>query len=303
NLIGGITFVPLVIGMFGFSQVLEMISDSKEFKVDGVKKLSIRESMLSWAEFKEIFWPSVRSGVLGNFIGFLPGAGATTGSFLAYILEKRIGKKRHTLGTGEITGVAVSEAANNAGAVGSFAPLLSLGIPGSSTSAVLLGGLMMWGLRPGPLLFESNPDFVWGLISSMYFGNILCLVAGMAVLPFLVSFLKISKRVMIPIIMVICLVGSYAVGNSIFDMGIMVVAGVVAFYLKKQAFPSSPVLLAFVLAPRLEVSMRQALSISQGSLWVFFEKPISAVILICTFALLLFPVIQKLIAFSKARKN
>jgi putative tricarboxylic transport membrane protein len=140
NLIGGITFVPLVIGMFGFSQVLEMISDSKEFKVDGVKKLSIRESMLSWAEFKEIFWPSVRSGVLGNFIGFLPGAGATTGSFLAYILEKRIGKKRHTLGTGEITGVAVSEAANNAGAVGSFAPLLSLGIPGSSTSAVLLAG-------------------------------------------------------------------------------------------------------------------------------------------------------------------
>ncbi|MFA6773164.1 MAG: tripartite tricarboxylate transporter permease [Sphaerochaeta sp.] len=303
NLIGGITFVPLVIGMFGFSQVLEMISDTKEIKVEGVKKLSIRESMLSWAEFKEIFWPSVRSGVLGNFIGFLPGAGASTGSFLAYILEKRIGKKRHTLGTGEITGVAASESANNAAAVGSFAPLLSLGIPGSSTSAVLLGGLMMWGLRPGPLLFESNPDFVWGLISSMYFGNILCLVAGMAVLPFLVSFLKISKRVMIPIIMVICLVGSYAVGNSIFDMGIMVVAGVVAFYLKKQAFPSSPVLLAFVLAPRLEVSMRQALSISQGSLWVFFEKPISAVILICTFALLLFPVIQKLIAFSKARKN
>lgn len=161
----------------------------------------------------------------------------------------------------------------------------------------------MWGLRPGPLLFESNPDFVWGLISSMYFGNVLCLVAGMAVLPFLVTFLKISKRVMVPIIMVICLVGSYAVGNSIFDMGVMVVAGVVAFYLKKQAFPSSPVLLAFVLAPRLEVSMRQALSISQGSLWVFFEKPISAVILVCTFALLLFPVIQKLIAFTKARKN
>ena len=299
NLIGGIAFVPLVIGMFGFSQVIEMMTDMKDFSVEGVKKLSLKESMLTWAEFKSIFWPSVRSGVLGNFIGFLPGAGATTGSFLAYILEKRIGKKRHQLGTGEITGVAVSESANNAGAVGSFAPLLSLGIPGSSTSAVLLGGLMMWGLRPGPLLFESNPDFVWGLISSMYFGNLLCLLAGMAILPFLVTFLKISKRVMIPIIMVICLVGSYSVGNSVFDMGVMLVAGLVAFYLKKRSFPTSPVLLAFVLAPRLEVSMRQALSISQGSVWVFFEKPISAVILSITFALLLFPLIQKLVLFVK----
>ncbi|MBJ2355320.1 tripartite tricarboxylate transporter permease [Sphaerochaeta sp. S2] len=303
NLIGGIAFVPLVIGMFGFSQVLDMMADSKDFSIGGMKKLSIRESMITWAEFKQIFWPSVRSAVLGNFVGFLPGAGSTTGSFLAYILEKKIGKHRHEMGSGSINGVAVSEAANNAGAVGSFAPLLSLGIPGSASSAVLLGGLMMWGLRPGPLLFESNPDFVWGLISSMYFGNLLCLVAGMAILPFLVSFLKISKRVMIPIIMVICLVGSYSVGNSVFDMGVMIVAGIIAFYLKQHAFPTSPILLAFVLAPRLEISMRQALGISQGSVWVFFEKPISAGILICTFVLLLFPVIQKVIQAIRSRSK
>lgn len=299
NLIGGVTFVPLVIGMFGFSQVIGMMADSEDFSIKGVQKLSIKESLLNKEEMKEIFWPSVRSGILGNFIGFLPGAGATTGSFLAYILEKRIGKKRHLLGTGEITGVAVSEAANNAAAVGSFGPMLSLGIPGSSTSAVLLGGLMMWGLRPGPLLFETNPDFVWGLIASMYFGNVLCFVAGMAVLPFLVSFLKISKRIMIPIIIVICLVGSYAVSNSIFDMGIMVAAGVGAYYLGKYGFPSSPVLLAFVLAPTLETSMRQALSISKGDPMVFLQKPISAVILFFTLVLLLVPVIQRVVALCR----
>ena len=294
NLLGGVSFIPLVIGMFGFSQVLEMVTDASDFKMSEVKKLSIRESMLTKQELKLILPTSIRSGILGNFIGFLPGAGATTASFLAYILEKRVGKERKELGNGAITGVAASEAANNAAAVGSFAPLLSLGIPGSSTSAVLLGGLMMWGLRPGPLLFESNPDFVWGLISSMYFGNLICLIAGMAVLPFLVSFLKISKKVMIPIIMVICLVGSYSVGNSIFDMGIMLVAGVIAFYLKQQKFPISPILLAFVLAPRLEVSMRQALGISQGSVLIFIQKPISLVIVLITFALLLFPFVRML---------
>lgn len=303
NLIGGISFVPLVIGMFGFSQVLEMMASKDDVEMGDIKALSIRESMLTRAELKEIFFPSVRSAVLGNFIGFLPGAGATTGSFLAYILEKRIGKKRDKLGTGEITGVAVSEAANNAAAVGSFGPLLSLGIPGSSTSAVLLGGLMMWGLRPGPLLFESNPEFVWGLIASMYFGNLLCLVAGMGMLPFLVSFLKISKKVLIPIIMVICLVGSYSVGNSIFDMGLMLVAGILAYYLKKQDFPISPILLAFVLAPRLEISMRQALGISQGSGWVFFQKPISLGILLFTFSLLLFPLVKKLVQVVGAKKQ
>lgn len=303
NLIGGITFVPLVIGMFGFSQVIAMMAEKEDFSIKGLQKLSIRESLLTKEEMKEIFWPSVRSGVLGNFIGFLPGAGATTGSFLAYILEKRIGKKRHLLGTGEITGVAVSESANNAAAVGSFGPMLSLGIPGSSTSAVLLGGLMMWGLRPGPLLFETNPDFVWGLIASMYFGNVICFIAGMAVLPFLVSFLKISKRVMIPIIIVICLVGSYAVSNSIFDMGIMIASGVGAYYMGLAGFPSSPVLLAFVLAPTLETSMRQALSISKGDPMVFLQKPISAVILFLTVVLLLLPVIQRVVAFSRSKSK
>jgi putative tricarboxylic transport membrane protein len=293
NLIGSISFVPLVIGMFGFSQILELMNE-QDLDVGKVKHITLKESYLNKAELKEILPTSIRGAILGNFVGFLPGAGATTGSFLSYIMERKIGKKGNLLGTGEITGVAAAESADNAAAVGSFVPLLSLGIPGSTTSAVLLGGLMMWGLRPGPLLFEQNPDFCWGLIASMYFGNIVCLIAGMAVIPFLMSFLKISSKHTIPIIMIICLVGSYAVGNSVFDMGVMLVAGVCAYYLKKYKYPSAPIILAFVLTPKFEVAVRQALGISKGDVRVFVQRPISLVILLCTLLLLLAPAISKL---------
>ncbi len=303
NLISGISFIPLVIGMFGFSQVIDLFMKKEEVDASQLQKISLKGSMLNLKELKSIFWPSVRSAFLGNFIGFLPGAGATTGSFLAYVLEKKIGKKKEKLGEGEMTGVAVSEAANNSAAVGSFIPLLSLGIPGSTTSAVLLGGLMMWGLRPGPLLFESNPDFVWGLIGSMYIGNIICFAIGMLIIPLLVSFMKISNRVMIPIITIICIVGAYSANNSMFDVGLMCVAGVAAYYLKQHAFPIAPILLAFVLAPKLELSIRQALGVAHGSPMIFFQKPISAVILVLTFGMLLVPVIKAILkAFKKNRE-
>lgn len=303
NLISGITFVPLVIGMFGFSQVIELCMKTDEIDASSLKKITLRDSLLDWNELKSIIWPSIRSAFLGNFIGFLPGAGATTGSFLAYVLEKKIGKKKDLLGTGEITGVAASEAANNSAAVGSFVPLLALGIPGSTTSAVLLGGLMMWGLRPGPLLFESNPDFVWGLIGSMYVGNIICFVIGMLIIPLLVSFMKISNKVMIPIIMVICLVGSYSANNSMFDMGVMLVAGVLAYFLKKNSFPIAPILLSFVLAPKLELSIRQALGVAHGNPIVFIQKPISATILAITLLLFLMPLFQSLVKKHKTNKR
>ncbi|PKL26981.1 MAG: tricarboxylate transporter [Spirochaetae bacterium HGW-Spirochaetae-2] len=299
NLISGISFIPLVIGMFGFSQVMEMMQPKSDAHIEPVKQLTLRESMLDRSEMKRIFMPSVRSALLGNFIGFLPGAGGTTGSFLAYVMEKKIGKNRDQMGKGAIEGVAASEAANNAAAVGAFVPLLSLGIPGSATTAVLLGGLMMWGLRPGPLLFASDPTFVWGLISSMYIGNIVCLIAGMAIIPFLMSFLKIPTKIMAPIIVIICIVGSYSVNNNMFDVWFMIFAGIGAFYLKKQAFPIPPVLLAFVLAPRFEISVRQALSISNGNAMVFLQKPISLGLLLFTTALLLAPLVMKLIAKLK----
>lgn len=303
NLISGISFIPLVIGMFGFSQVMEMMLPSTETFDSSLQKLSLRESILDRSEIKRILLPSLRSSVLGNFIGFLPGAGGTTASFLAYVLEKKVGKNKDLMGKGAIEGVAASEAANNAAAAGAFVPLLALGIPGSATTAVLLGGLMMWGLRPGPLLFETNPDFVWGLISSMYIGNIVCLLAGMAIIPFLMSFLKIPKKVMAPIIVVICLVGAYSVNNNMFDVWFMIFAGIGAFYLKKLDFPIPPILLAFVLAPRFEISIRQALAISNGNAMIFLQKPISLGLLIFTFALLVSPLVMKVVGKVKNKKH
>lgn len=302
NLYSGIAFVPLIIGMFGFSQLIEMATAKKEIDVSGMTKISLKESLLTRKELLSIIPVSIRSGILGNLIGFLPGAGGTTSAFICYVLEKNIGKRGKHLGEGEITGVAASEAANNAAAVGSFVPLLSLGIPGSSTSAVLLGGLLMWGLHPGPLLFDSNPEFVWGLIASMYIGNIVCLIIGMLMIPGLVSILKISTKTLIPIIMVICIIGSYSCNNNPFDIGVMLIAGLIAFYMKKYGFSVAPLLLAFVLSPTLELQMRLALGISQGDALVFIKRPISGTIIGLTVLMFFSPLFKALWKKRKAAK-
>lgn len=301
NLYSGVAFIPLIIGMFGFSQIIEMATAKKETDTSKVTKISYKESLLTKDEIKSIIPVSLRSGVLGNLVGFLPGAGGTTAAFLCYILEKKIGKRGKYLGEGEITGVAASESANNAAAVGSFVPLLSLGIPGSSTSAVLLGGLLMWGLHPGPLLFESNAEFVWGLIASMYIGNIVCLIVGMLIIPALVSILKISSKTLIPIITVICVIGSYSCNNNPFDIGVMILSGLAAFYLKKYGFSVAPLLLAFVLSPTLELQMRLALGISQGDASIFITRPISGTIVALTVIMLFSPLIKSVI--TKIRKG
>jgi putative tricarboxylic transport membrane protein len=301
NLYSGISFIPLVIGMFGLSQVMEMLADMKEdSQVEG-KRLTLKESILEKAELKRISLPILKSSILGNFVGFLPGAGGTTGSFLAYVLEKKTGKNKEQMGSGALEGVAVSESANNASAVGAFAPLLSLGIPGSATSAVLLGGLLMWGLQPGPLLFTEQPEFVWGLIGSMYIGNIVCVIAGMLIIPFLMSILRIPKGIIAPMIVLICIVGAYSVNNNMFDVWVMISAGLAAFILKKHNYPIAPILLAFVLAPRFEQSIRQAFAISNGSAMIFIQKPIAAVLLLMTLIFLSAPLLMKL--FGRKSKH
>lgn len=299
NLLSGISFIPLVIGMFGFAQVMEMMTqklDVKELKT----KLSFKDSLLDKREMKGIVGPSVRSGLLGNFLGILPGAGATTGAFLCYVLEKRVGKDRAAMGKGSLSGVAAAESGNNAAAVGSFGPLLALGIPGSGTSAILLGGLIMWGLKPGPLLFTDSPDFVWGLISSMYVGNVISLLASLLIIPLLVKMLKIPTAVMIPVVAVLCIIGAYSVNNNIFDVWFMLFAGLVAFFLNIHQYPVAPLLLAFVLAPRLEMSVRQSLDLSNGDPSIFFKSPISAAILSIVVLICVSPLIGRLLRKKKA---
>lgn len=303
NLLSGISFIPLVIGMFGFSQIMGQFGKKQgdEIKQYEGKKISLKESLLNKSEYKEVTGPAVRGGILGTFVGVLPGAGATTASFLSYILEKKIGKKKNQMGEGVIQGVAAAESANNGGSSGAFAPLLALGIPGSGTAAILLGGLMMWGLRPGPLLFTEEPEFVWGLISSMYVGNILCVIVGMLCIPFLIKILKVSTAVLNPIIAVICVVGSYSVQNSMFDVGIMLVAGVIAHIFNQYDYPIAPLLLAFVLAPTLELSSRQSFELSNGSPLIFIQKPISLVLLLTTCGFMITPVVVNMI--KKRRKK
>lgn len=299
-LLNGISFIPLVIGMFGFSQVLEMMVN--RIDAEGLmQKIGLRKSLLDRTEVRRIIPVSLRSGVLGNLVGILPGAGATTGSFLAYVLERKVGRNGDELGTGKIEGVAASEAGNNAAAAGSFAPLLSLGIPGSGTAAVLLGGLMMWGVQPGPMLFQSSPDFVWGLISSMYLGNVMAVLAALAIIPFLVKLLRVPPAFMIPVIAVVCVVGAYSVNNSMFDVWFMLGAGVVAYFMNVAKYPVAPLLLAFVLTPRLETSLRQALDISRGDFSIFFNSPIALTLLGVTALFVVFPFARKFLPSQKRK--
>lgn len=294
-LLGGIPFIPLVIGIFGFSQVIEMMEIRFAERSFDTDKLTLRDSLLTRSELKRILPPAIRSSFLGTLVGVMPGAGATTGAFLSYMQERRIGKDGHLLGTGRVEGVAAAEAGNNSAAAGAFAPLLSLGIPGSGTGAVLLGGLLMYGLNPGPLLFQNQPEFTWGLIASLYVANIITLIVALAIIPWLIKILKVPVRVMIPIITVICIMGSYSANNSLYGIVMMLIFGVAGFMMKKFGYPIAPLLLAYVLAPTLEKNFRQALQISDGSFWIFFQRPISAVLVVFLLATVASPIIRMVI--------
>lgn len=307
SLLSGIDFIPLVIGMFGLSQVLLLMTDnSAQAEANKFKgKLKLRESFLKKKEMTRLLPTNIRASILGTFIGFLPGAGGTTGGFLSYMLEKKVNKNRDKMDgkQGTLEGICASESANNAAAAGAFIPLLSFGIPGSSTTAVLLGGLLAWGLKPGPLLFQNEPDFVWGLIGSMYIGNIICLAIGMAAIPFMVKLLKIQNNILAPMIIVVCIVGAYANNNSMFDVVVMLAAGVLSYFMQKKGIGVTPLILAYVLAPLFEMKVRQALAISNGDITTFVTKPISLFFLLVAFTLLIAPVIVKTVKKKTEKRS
>ena len=209
-------------------------------------------------------------------------------------------KSEDEFGTGAIEGIAASEAANNAAAAGAFAPLLALGIPGSGTGAVLLGGLMMWGLNPGPLLFTEQPDFTWGLIASLFVSNIFALLVAVAVIPFLIRILTVPIKYLIPIIIVVCCVGSFSSSYSMYGVIVMFLSGCFAYLLVKNGYPSSPMILSFVLASLLESNMRKAFIISGGSISIFFTRPITLVLMIIFFTFIAVPTVKALLKRGKA---
>lgn len=302
HLMGGIPFIPFVIGTVGFAQVIKLMEGKDKVNESAVnQKLTIRGSLLTRHDFRRLLPPAIRSGFMGTFVGVLPGAGATTGAFLGYAAQKAF-KSEEPLGSGAIEGIAACEAANNAAAAGAFAPLLALGIPGSGTGAVLLGGLMMWGLNPGPLLFTKSPDFAWGLIASLYLANILTLAIALAVIPFLLRILSVPIKYMIPCITVVCIVGAYSTSNSMYGVLIMLLSGVLGYLLDKNEYSTAPMLLSFVLAPLLESNMRKAFIASGGSISIFFASPVAAALMIVLFVIILTPLIKNVFRKIKSYK-
>lgn len=295
HLLGGLPFTAFIIGAIGFAQVILIANDRhKTQTVDPSMKLSIRGSLLTKHDLRRLIPPSLRSGALGTFVGVLPGAGATTGAFLGYSLNKHF-KSEDEFGTGAVEGIAASEAANNAAAAGAFAPLLALGIPGSGTGAVLLGGLMMWGLNPGPLLFVNEPDFTWGLIASLFFSNIFALLVAISVIPILIKILTVPIRFLIPVVVTICVVGAYSSSYSMYGVLVMLISGIVCYFLAKAGYPTAPMILSFVLASLLESNMRKAFIVSGGNLDIFIQRPISCALTIIFLIFVGTPIIRALL--------
>jgi putative tricarboxylic transport membrane protein len=291
EMLDGVDFLPVAIGLFGMGEVLVGAESVVKAEILNAR-YGLRDVWPSRADWLRSRWAMVRGALLGFFIGILPGAGSTIASFLAYTVEKKVARHPEEFGKGAIEGVAGPESANNAASAGALVPLLALGIPGSGTTAVLLGGLMMWGLRPGPLLFEKNPDFVWGLIASMYIGNVMLVVLNIAFIPMFVRALKIPYNVLMPLIIVFCVTGAYAANNRVWDIGLMLVFGVLGYVMKKLDYSAAALTLALVLGPLAERALRQSLIISNSGVLIFFERPIAAVLTSAALLAVAVPVVR-----------
>ncbi len=301
GLLGGIDFVVVAVGLFGIGEVLYNVEQSMEMKFL-IEKISIKEVWPNRAEWRASVGPITRGTLIGFLVGVLPGAGGTIATFLSYAVEKRVSKHPEQFGKGAIEGVAAPEAANNASTGGAMVPLLTLGIPGSGTTAIMLGALMMYGLQPGPLLFLKNPDFVWGVIASMYIGNVMLVIMNMACIPLFVKICKIPNYFLMPFVIVFATVGVYSVDGNIFDVWMLYVFGVMGYFMNKFGMPRAPVLLAVVLGPMVERALRQSLILSQGSYDIFFTRPISAVLLMMGLAAVLWPVFDMIWQRRRARR-
>ena len=291
QLLGGIDFIVIICGIFGVAEVFNSIEEPEEG--DLVKaKMPLRDLFLTKAEWIASRWAIVRGSIIGFIIGIIPAGGITTASFLAYLAEKRVSKHPERFGTGVIEGVAAPEAANNAASISGFAPLLALGIPGSPTTAVMLAGFMMWGIRPGPLLFQTKPDLVWGLISSKFIGNLILLLMNLFLIPLFVMVLRVPYTILMGFIVIFASVGAFTVNNNLFDVWMMLGFGVLGYLMKKLRYPIVPLVLGLVLGRLAENSLRQALTISGGSLSILFTKPISAIFIAAAILAYLTPVIR-----------
>lgn len=280
----GLSIVPVVMGLFGISEVLVNLEASLIQR--DVFKTKFKNLFPTKTDWKESAGPIARGSVMGFFLGLLPGGGGIIASFLSYAVEKRISKKPDDFGKGAIAGVAGPETANNAGAGGTFIPLLTLGIPCNVVLAMLMAALMIHGVTPGPLLLKDNPEIFWGVVGSMYIGNIMLIVLNLPLIGLWVQILRVPYRYLFPLIFLFCMIGAFSLNNNTFDMFVMVFFGIVGYLLKKFRFGAAPLILALVLGPMLEEAMNQSLVLSGGSFFIFLSRPISMILILISFTIL-----------------
>jgi putative tricarboxylic transport membrane protein len=290
SLLKGFDFLIAVIGLFGIGEILETLEEGLAFKGANAR-INFKVVLETWKELPRYWATSLRSAAVGCFMGIVPG-GATPASFMSYGLARRLSKDGNDFGSGKVEGVVAPETAAHAAGTSALLPMITLGVPGSPTAAVLLGGLLIWGLQPGPLLFVEKPDFVWGLIASMYLGNIAGLIVVLTCVPLFAAILRIPFSIIAPVIIVICAIGAYTVHNSMFDVYLMVVFGVIGYAFKKLSYPLAPMVLALVLGDRAEENFRNAIKGSQGDLLVFFSNGLVGGLTSLALLLLFWPLIR-----------
>ncbi|MBK1668106.1 tricarboxylate transporter [Rhodovibrio sodomensis] len=288
----GINFLVLAIGIYGIGEILWTLEISQGRVMVSKVEMSIKRMLDAFRSLKVTVKSTLAGSLIGYFMGILPAAGATPGSLVAYGMAKSFSKDPESFGSGNINGVTAPESANNAASTGSLLPMLTLGIPGSPTTAILLGGMIIWGLRPGPLLFENNPEFVWGLIGSLYIANVFAMLINLAFVPVFIAVLKLPFTILAPVIFVLCVTGGYAPEQSMHDVWLILLFGVMGYLLRKLNYPVAPMVLAIVLGPLAERSLRQSLLGSQGDMLIFVERPLSAVFLLLGLALFVYPIVQ-----------
>jgi putative tricarboxylic transport membrane protein len=293
EILSGIGFVPVTIGLFGMGEIL---ASAEEQGIGFVERLSakvgLKDIVETLGELRKRIWTVVITAVIGFWFGVLPGHGATAGSFLGYGLARQYSKNKENFGKGEITGIMAPQAAADASAVGSLVPMVALGVPGSPTSAVIMAGLFIWGLQPGPLLFIDHPDFVWGLTASIYLGHLITFTMCLLAVPLLAKIMHAPYAIITPFIVIISIIGSYSLNNSMFDVFITIAFGFVGYWLRKMKYPLAPLVVAIVLGDSTERELRKALIASGGSPLIFVGSPLAATLMILAIILLLVPVIR-----------
>ena len=296
-LLDGVGLVPVAMGLFGISEVLLNLEQSEN---RSVMQSIVKNILPTLKDLSTSFWPILRGTFLGFGIGIIPGGNATIASLISYATERRVSKRPEMFGKGAIEGVAGPESANNSASIGSFVPLLTLGIPTNAVMALLLGALMIHGVIPGPLLIKQNPDIFWGTIASMYVGNAMLLALNLPLIGIWVKVLKIPYSFLYPVILLFCLIGAYAISNTVFDVIVMLGFGVLGFLMKKFNYEPAPLILAFVLGPTLEDHVRRSLILSGGSFWVFLNRPIAGAFLVGAILVILSGMVPAVV--KKARR-